>query len=157
MNKNFLILHVEDDANDVLLIERAFRKANFSGKVVFINDGDQALAYLSGAKDYGDRERFPLPTVLMMDVKLPRKSGLEVLAWLRAQPLLRRLPVVMLTSSKQPGDINQAYDSGANCYLIKPVNFDDLIQMIKTLEIFWLNMNQHPVTSELTHSIPRAG
>ncbi len=152
MNKSFLILHVEDDPNDVLLMERAFRKANFSGKVVFINDGDQALAYLSGENGYSDRDKFPLPNVLMMDVKLPRKSGLEVLTWLRAQPLLKRLPVVMLTSSKQPADVNQAYDSGVNCYLLKPVNFDDLIQMVKTLEIFWLQMNQHPSTSAIEAS-----
>lgn len=144
MNKNIAILHVEDDPNDVLLIERAFRKANFAGKVIVTNDGEQAIAYLKGEEIYADRVMYPLPSVMVMDVKLPRKSGLEVLAWLRCQPNLRRLPVIILTSSKQPGDINQAYDSGANCYLIKPVNFAELQEMAKMLDSFWLQTNQPP-------------
>ncbi len=144
MNKNLTILHAEDDPNDVLLIERAFRKANFSGKLLAINDGEQAVSYLMGEKIYADREKFPFPHLLVMDLKLPRKSGLEVVSWIRSQTILKRLPIALLTSSKQPGDINTAFDSGVNCYLIKPVNFDDLVQTVKTLDLFWLQMNQRP-------------
>ena len=79
-----------------------------------------------------------------MDLKLPRKSGLEVVSWIRSQPDLKRLPVALLTSSKQPTDINTAYDFGVNCYLLKPVNFDDLVQMLKMLDVIWLQMNQAP-------------
>lgn len=144
MNNKLTILHAEDDPNDVLLIQRAFQKANFSGKVVAINDGEQAIAYLKGENGYADREKFPFPNLLVMDLKLPRKSGLEVVSWIRSQPALKRLPVALLTSSKQPADINTAYDFGVNCYLLKPVNFDELVQMLKMLDVFWLQMNQAP-------------
>lgn len=144
MNKHLTILHAEDDPNDVLLIERAFRKANFSGKLLVINDGEQAVSYLKGENVYADREKYPFPTLLVMDLKLPRKSGLEVVSWVRSQAILRRLPIALLTSSRQPCDINTAFDSGVNCYLIKPVNFDDLVQTVKTLDLFWLQMNQPP-------------
>ena len=144
MNKKLTILHAEDDPNDVLLIERAFRKANFNGQLIVINDGEQAISYLKGEDDFSNREKYPFPNLLVMDLKLPRKSGLEVVSWIRNQPALRRLPIALLTSSRQPGDINSAYDSGVNCYLLKPVNFDDLVHTVKTLDLFWLQMNQPP-------------
>ena len=138
------ILHVEDDSNDVLLIARAFRKAETSAQVQVVGDGEQAINYLSGAGSFAQRDQFPLPSLVLLDLKLPRKSGIEVLEWIRRQPGIRRIPVVMLTSSRQPVDINRAYDLGANAYLVKPVNFDALVQMLKTLDSFWLGINEHP-------------
>ena len=141
------ILHVEDDPNDVLLIARALRKAESTAQVQVVTDGEQAVNYLSGTNAFSQREQFPVPSLILLDLKLPRKSGIEVLEWVRAQPGLKRIPVVMLTSSKQPIDINRTYDLGVNAYLVKPVNFDALVQMMKTLDSFWLGMNEHPSAS----------
>jgi CheY-like chemotaxis protein len=138
------ILHVEDDPNDVLLIGRAFRKAEVSANVQVVNDGEQALQYLSGANEFSDRQKYPAPAFVLLDMKLPRKSGTEVLEWIRAQPILKRLPVVMLTASRQPIDVNRAYELGANAYLVKPVNFDALVDLLKTLDSFWLRANERP-------------
>jgi len=138
------ILHVEDDPNDVLLIARAFRKADSSAQLRVVNDGEQALHYLGGMNSFANREQFPLPSLVLLDLKLPRKSGIEVLEWMRTRPLLKRIPVVMLTSSRQPVDINRAYDLGVNAYLVKPVNFDGLVEMVKMVDQFWLRANEHP-------------
>jgi CheY-like chemotaxis protein len=138
------ILHVEDDPNDVLLIGRAFRKAEVSAHVQVVNDGEQAVQYLSGANEFSDRQKYPAPAFVLLDMKLPRKSGTEVLEWIRAQPILKRLPVVMLTASRQPIDVNRAYELGANAYLVKPVNFDALVDLLKTLDAFWLRANERP-------------
>jgi CheY-like chemotaxis protein len=141
------ILHVEDDPNDVLLIGRALRKAEIPASVQVVNDGDQAVDYLSGNHAYAQREQFPLPALVLLDLKLPRKSGIEVLQWIRSKPGLRRIPVVMLTSSRQPVDINRAYDLGVNAYLVKPVSFDTLVEMLRTLDSFWLRVNEHPASA----------
>jgi CheY-like chemotaxis protein len=138
------ILHVEDDPNDVLLIGRAFRKAEVAAHVQVVNDGEQAVQYLSGANEFSDRQKYPAPVFVLLDMKLPRKSGMEVLEWIRAQPILKRLPVVMLTASRQPIDVNRAYELGANAYLVKPVNFDALVDLLKTLDSFWLRANERP-------------
>ncbi|HTD68309.1 MAG TPA: response regulator [Candidatus Limnocylindria bacterium] len=141
------VLHVEDDPNDVLLIARAFRKAEIPAQLQVVNDGEQAVHYLSGTNSFSSREQFPLPSLVLLDLKLPRKSGIEVLEWVRTQPGLKRIPIVMLTSSKQPIDINRAYDLGVNAYLVKPVNFDSLVEMLKTLDSFWLRVNEQPSAS----------
>lgn len=138
------ILHVEDDPNDVLLIGRAFRKAEVPASIQVVNDGDQAVDYLNGSNAYAQREQFPLPSLVLLDMKLPRKSGIEVLQWIRAQAGLRRIPIVMLTSSRQPIDINRAYDMGVNAYLVKPVSFETLVEMLRTLNSFWLRVNEQP-------------
>jgi CheY-like chemotaxis protein len=148
MNANgATILHVEDDPNDVLLIARAFRKAETAAQLQVVNDGEQAVQYLGGTNSFSKREQFPLPSLVLLDLKLPRKSGIEVLEWIRSQPGLKRIPVVMLTSSRQSVDINRAYDLGANAYLVKPVNFDALVEMMKTLDSFWLRVNERPSPS----------
>jgi CheY-like chemotaxis protein len=105
------------------------------------------MHYLSGSNSFSERERFPLPSLILLDLKLPRKSGIEVLEWVRSRPGLRRIPVVMLTSSKQTVDINRAYELGVNAYLVKPVNFDGLVDMVKTLDSFWLRLNERPTST----------
>jgi CheY-like chemotaxis protein len=147
VHNSLTILHVEDDPNDVLLIARAFRKAEVAAQVQVVNDGEQAMHYLSGSNSFSERERFPLPSLILLDLKLPRKSGIEVLEWVRSRPGLRRIPVVMLTSSKQTVDINRAYELGVNAYLVKPVNFDGLVDMVKTLDSFWLRVNERPTST----------
>ncbi len=138
------ILLVEDDPNDVLLLQRAFRQANVAPSIHVEGDGEQGVAYLAGQGPYADRVRHPLPMLLLLDLKLPRLSGFEVLAWLRQQPGLRRLPVVILTSSAQLADISRAYDLGANSYLVKPVAFDALRDTVNTLSRYWIRLNEKP-------------
>lgn len=143
-SKNRSVLLVEDDANDVLLVQRAFRKAGATAPMHVVNDGQAAMDYLNGSGAYANRIAHPLPALVLLDLKLPRKSGHEVLTWLRAQPALKRTPVVVLTSSKESMDVNRAYDLGANSYLVKPVAFADLLNMAQTLDLYWLQLNEAP-------------
>ncbi len=145
MNANgSTILLVEDNPDDVLLIRRAFQKAGIGNPIVALDHGDEAVAYLDGLGSYSDRHRYPLPALMLLDLKLPRRSGLEVLAWVRQHEGLKRLPVVVLTSSRDEGDINQAYDLGANSYLVKPVAFDALLRLVRSVEGYWLMLNERP-------------
>ncbi|MGB7084284.1 MAG: response regulator [Phormidesmis sp.] len=145
---NYGLLLVEDDSNDVFLIQRAFqRSSSNAGLTMPINtvaDGDEAIQYLSGQGFYADRGQYPIPSLILLDLKLPRRSGLEVLGWLRAQPVLRRIPVVVLTSSQERVDVDRAYEIGVNSYLVKPVTFNALEEMISALHKYWLKVNQYP-------------
>ena len=130
------ILHVEDNPDDVLLVSMAFRKAAVCAKLEVALDGDKAIQLLSNGA--------PLPVCVLLDIKLPSLSGLEVLSWIRKNPATKRLPVIMLTSSLLPGDVNQAYDLGANSYLVKPPNLEALIELAKTIDLYWLRANTRP-------------
>src|ERR1041385_9209783 len=110
MAEDFTVLLVEDSADDVLLMQRAFRKASLINPLNVVTDGEQAIDYLAGNGQYSDRGKYPLPVLVLLDIKLPRRSGHEVLAWLKQHPGLKRVPVVMLTSSNETADINRAYD-----------------------------------------------
>lgn len=136
------VLLVEDNPSDVFIVQRTFQKLNLREALQVASDGDEAIAYLSGSGKYSDREQFPLPSMVLLDLKLPRRSGFEVLEWLKAQPILARLPVVVLTSSKQASDINQAYDRGANSYLVKTLNPRDSENMGKLIYQYWVTCNQ---------------
>lgn len=139
------ILLVEDNPADILLMRRAFRKEELvNTSLQVVADGDAAVSYLSGEGEYGDRDRYPFPDVVLLDLKLPRRSGHEVLAWIKQQPELKRLPVVILTSSRECIDLNRAYDLGANSYLVKPVGFPALVKMLNILHAYWLNYNEIP-------------
>lgn len=138
------ILVVEDNPDDVMLLQRAFRKANLMNPVRVVADGQAAVDYLEGKPPYGDRDEYPLPALVLLDLKLPKRTGHEVLNWIREQPGLKRIPVAMLTSSRESPDINKAYDLGANSYLTKPVDFDALLAMVKTLQLYWMIMNERP-------------
>ncbi|MBU1979206.1 MAG: response regulator, partial [Gammaproteobacteria bacterium] len=137
------ILLVEDDTNDVLLFRRAYRKCKLTNPLQIVGDGEAAQDYLAGSGKYADREAYPLPALVLLDFKLPRKSGLEVLAWMRSQTGLKRMPVVALTSSRERSDVNRAYDLGINSYLVKPVAFDNLMQLVKALGLYWMILNEH--------------
>ncbi|AFZ17548.1 response regulator [Allocoleopsis franciscana] len=139
------ILIVEDNPADILLIQRAFRQADLSHiSLQIVRDGDAAVLYLSGEGEYSDRECYPLPMLMLLDLKLPRRSGHEVLEWIRQQPDLKRLPVIMLTSSRETLDVNQSYDLGVNSYLVKPIGFTALVEMLRTLNLYWLMLNEPP-------------
>ena len=139
-----VILLAEDDPNDVLLIQRAFQRSLVANPMQVVRDGEEVLAYLKGEHPFSDRERHPLPVLMLMDLKMPRKTGLEVLEWVRQQPGLKRLPIIVLTSSNQSPDINRAYELGANSYLVKPAGFDSLLELVKNLDVYWLILNEKP-------------
>ena len=140
-----MVLLVEDDPADVRLIQRAFRKLESTVPMTRLTNGDDAVAYLSGAAPYENRAAYPIPSVILLDIKLPRRSGFEVLDWLRRQrSALRRLPVVMLTSSRHSVDVNRAYDLGANSYLAKPETPSDLDRLASEFQAYWLSLNQPP-------------
>lgn len=135
------ILLVEDNPDDVILTRRAFRRAGLDAALAVVEDGELAVEYLSGVGRFSDRERHPWPALVLLDLKLPRKPGLEVLQWIRSQPTLHDLPVVVLTSSRQDEDIERAYALGANSYLEKPVEFAALQKLVETLHLYWLRFN----------------
>ena len=141
-----VVLVVEDDSTDVLMIRRAFKKSQITSPLHVVDNGDAAVDYLSGRPPYHDRTTYPLPAVILLDLKLPRRSGLEGLEWLRQQPGLRRLPVVVLTSSMESTDVRKAYDLGCNSYLVKPVSFEGLLDAVKALGVYWLLLNRKPDT-----------
>jgi len=142
--KEYVVLLADDDPNDVFLLQRAFQKTNIANPLRVVRDGEEAMAYLGGQDLYADRQLHPLPVLLLLDLKMPRKSGFEVLRWLRQQSGLKRLPVVVLTSSNQNPDINKAFDLGANSYIVKPGGFDSLVEMVKNLNLYWLILNEKP-------------
>jgi len=139
------ILLVEDDDNDIFLIQRAFRRLDLPHSLQVVTNGEDAINYLDSKASYNDSNDTSFPALILLDLKLPRKSGLEVLAWIRQQPQLKRLLVVVLTASRETPDINRAYDIGANSYLVKPVNFHDFLEMIRTLDLYWLMFNEKPL------------
>jgi CheY-like chemotaxis protein len=128
-----IVLHVEDDPNDTLLFQHACRKAGVTFNLQAVNDGDQAMAYLLGTSVFSDRSKYPLPHLILLDLKMPRVSGFDVLAWLRKEEAFKGVPVVVLTSSNHDADIKRAYDLGAKSYLVKPVGFEALVELVKEL------------------------
>lgn len=138
------LLLVEDDDNDVYFMKRALKRAGITQPLQIAEDGQKALDYLSGRGDYADRKRFPLPALVFLDLRLPFMPGLEILRWIREQPNLRTLIVIILTSSKEDADIDQAYRRGANAYLVKPSDADELLAMVEDVRNFWLRQNQAP-------------
>ncbi|NOR83295.1 MAG: response regulator [Ardenticatenales bacterium] len=138
------ILLVEDNPDDELLTLRALRKNKILNEVTVVRDGAEALDYLFGAGKYAGRDTSDMPQVVLLDLKLPKLDGLEVLRRLRADELTRRLPVVVLTSSDEEQDILASYDLGANSYVRKPVEFHQFIDALRQLGLYWLVLNQPP-------------
>ncbi len=144
------ILHIEDNSDDVLLTAMAFRKAGVAVQLEVAVDGDKGIAALQN-------QITDPPLCVLLDVKLPSISGFEVLTWIRSHPRLKRLPVIMFTSSLLPEDINRAYDLGANSYLLKPADLDSLIELARTVVHYWLHTNtQPPPAAQETKPAPAA-
>jgi CheY-like chemotaxis protein len=136
------ILYAEDEQDDSYFMTRAFAQADISNPLIIVRDGQEALDYCNGTGRYSNRDEYPLPCLLLLDLNLPKKSGLEVLKWIRNEPLVSTLPVIVLTSSLQDADIHRAYVQGANAYLVKPAKPDELVAMAKTIKDFWLSQNR---------------
>ena len=138
------ILLVEDNPDDVLFLERAFAATGVAVPLRIVKDAGGAIDYLIGEGKYADRSTYPLPALVLLDLKMPGASGLVVLRWLREQPVLKRLPVVMLTSSAQEEDIAQAFDLGINSYVVKPSGLKQLSEVARQIETYWLSLNHRP-------------
>ena len=138
------ILLVEDNADDVALTLRAFKRSHVMNTIAVARDGIEALDYLFGRDAHADRAGAPLPTLIILDLKLPKLDGLGVLKAIRADERTRLLPVVILTSSKEEQDLISGYSLGANSYVRKPVDFAEFVEAVKVLGIYWLMMNQSP-------------
>ena len=139
-----IILLVEDNPDDAALTLRALKKNNILNEVVVARDGVEALEYLFGTGAYADRDRRVWPQVILLDLKLPKIDGLEVLSRLRADVRTRLLPVVILTSSKEEQDLIDGYSLGANSYVRKPVDFTQFAEAVRQLGLYWLVLNEEP-------------
>jgi CheY-like chemotaxis protein len=155
LNNGFILL-VEDDANDVLLIQRAFQKSGLRHVLRVVRDGEQAIAYLTGNGIYANRERFPLPFLVLLDLKMPGTDGFGVLHWAREDPQFKRLLIVVLTSSNLQADVDRAYELGANSYLVKPVEFDEMQHLLQRFEIYWTEINRTPSNPSTSKPVPTA-
>jgi CheY-like chemotaxis protein len=132
------LLHIDDDPNDTQLLRAATARAKIQLILHNAQDGEEALAYLTGLGVFADRRRFPLPALILLDLKMPRATGFEVLAWIRTHPEVKHIPVVVLSGSELRDDMRKAYAIGANSYLIKPLGFDALVSMVQGLQAQWL-------------------
>lgn len=141
MKQNVKILLIEDSDGDILLITQALKKAQVTNGVTVIKDGDKALQFLRKEGDYPDVET---PDLILLDINLPRVDGIEVLAEIKNDPLLMSIPVVMLTTSESEKDILNSYNNHANCYIVKPVNFQKFIDVVLLIKEFWISIVKLP-------------
>jgi CheY-like chemotaxis protein len=146
MPEHAVILLAEDEEDYVLLIKHAFEKARIPNPLYVVWNGQEAIAYLMGAGVYANRAEYPLPDLFLLDLKMPRVNGFEVLEWLRDQPGLAALRVLVLTSSEDLRDVNRAYQLGANSFLVKPLDFQNVIQLSHLIQDFWLKVSSAPET-----------
>ncbi len=136
------VLQVEDDDHDVFFLKRAFDEAGISNPLQTVHDGQEAIDYFAGVGRFADRPRYPLPCLVLLDLKLPRRDGLEVLEWLRRQPRLPAIPVIMFSSSAHPEDIERSYRLGANSFVVKPAGIVERAEFARSVKQFWLRFHQ---------------
>jgi len=139
-----MILLVDDNKMDIELAMDAFRLAHIHNPIQVAHDGEEALEYLFGKGKFSDRNEYPLPDLVLLDLKMPKIDGFEVLRQVKKEEKLRRIPIIILTSSKEEGDRAISYDNGANSYLVKPVSFDGFLKVIEDVVEYWLILNVGP-------------
>lgn len=135
------ILYADDDINDAFFMQYAFTDAGIFNRLQIITDGQAAINYLAGVGSFSDRLRYPLPCLALLDLKMPRKTGLEVLAWIRAQPRFCCLPVIVFTASANPADMEKAGRLGANSFVVKPISVAERSEFARAIRAFWLNFH----------------
>ncbi len=132
------VLHIDDDPNDTELLRAATRKAQVDFILHNVEDGERAIAYLSGTGAYRDRDQYQIPSLILLDLKMPRATGFEILKWIRKHPELGDIPVVVLSGSQLKDDIERAYEVGANSYVVKPLGFEALVNFVRDINTAWL-------------------
>jgi CheY-like chemotaxis protein len=147
MSDQALFLIVEDNEDHAILIRRAFSKSKVLNPIQVVRNGEDAIAYLRGTGRFSNRDEFPLPGVILLDLKMAGMDGFDVLRWIRSQPDLRPIRVVVLTSSSEIRDVNLAYQLGANSFLVKPVDFEDFVRVTQALQGYWLWTDKAPEVS----------
>ena len=147
MNERQTILLVDDSENDLALMRIAFKKAGFNSPLQEVHNGEEAIAYLKGDGPYSDRDKFPLLTVMLLDLNMPMKNGFDVLTWVRSQPALKRLSIIVLSASMRIEDVERTYDLGAHSFLVKPTDLNELVNMLRVLRD-WLQINHFPPFNE---------
>ena len=143
MSKRAIFLYAEDAENDVLLMKKAIAKAGLDIELKTVSDGEELIRYINGEGPFSDRRKYPLPTLLVLDLNLPKKNGFEILKWLRRQPHLKRMIVIVLTASRRQEDVDQSHELGANAVLVKPSTIDDLVDMVRQLSD-WVELTKMP-------------
>jgi len=141
---SFTILYAEDEENDIVFLELAFKRAGSPHTLQAVPDGEEAIEYLGGEGAFADRTRHPLPALVLLDINMPKQTGLEVLEWIRQQSRFKSLPVLILTSSTRPGDMEDARRLGADDYLLKPSDPLQLVELVKSLHDRWLTEPRAP-------------
>lgn len=144
MKNEFEIVIVEDNPNDAELMVRSLKKNRLANSLIVLEDGEQALDYIFCQGKYADRDISRPPKVIFLDLKLPKVNGLEILKQIKSNKLTRKIPVIIVTSSKEDPDIAAAYDLGANSYVVKPVDFNNFVETIDRLGLYWLVINEKP-------------
>lgn len=147
------ILLTDDDPVNAELLQRAFRNAGLRNPTYVLPTGEATIAYLKGEGEYAERDRYPLPVLILLDLKLPDCSGFKVLSWVRQQPRLNRMVMVILTGSQNREDIDRAYDMGANSYLVKSPDFQELVKVMKSFTSYWISLNVPPELTEGCHNL----
>ena len=145
MRTDRCVLLAEDDPNDVFFLQHAFKEAGIRNPLLAVGDGQEAIEYLSGVGKFSDRNRFPFPGLLILDLKMPRKTGLDVLQWLRQEDELRCVPTIMLSSSAHPTDVEKAYRLGVNAFVVKPPGTSQRAELARMIKSFWLTLNEAPL------------
>src|SRR3954467_3019518 len=142
MSDHAVILLVEDREDDYLLIRKSFKRAQLNNPIQVVRDGEEAISYLAGEGKFSNRAEYPLPWLTLLDLKMPRVDGFEVLRWIRKQPPLRSLIAIVLTSSDAIRDVNHAYQCGANSFMVKPSDFENAVALSKLIQQYWLMHNR---------------
>ena len=137
MDKSDLVLIAEDNPDDALLLRRALAKAGIVARLKIVADGEEMLLYLQAKGAYTDRTAYPMPSLIILDLKMPRRNGLEVLAWIAENPELAVVPTIVLSASNLENDVRSAYDLGANTYFVKPTTFEELVETMRMVETYW--------------------
>lgn len=148
MSNSQTVLFVDDSENDILLLRRAFKKGEFPFAQREVHNGEEAIAYLSGNGVYSDRDKYPPPSLVLLDLNMPMKNGFDVLEWVRAQPGLRKVAIMILTASLRQEDVARSFELGASAYLVKPSNLQALTDMVRSLNT-WIKLNHFPPVNQM--------
>lgn len=149
MQNQAVFLIVEDNSDDALLLRLAFNKARIVNPIQVVSSGEEAISYLNGTGKYQNRAEFPLPQLVLLDLNMPGMSGLQVLRWIRQDPKLSKLRVIVLSGSDAMRDVSDAYAAGANSYLVKPGDLERFVEISKALSGYWVWIDKAPATEEL--------